>query len=46
MTGWERLATALHGVHPDFGYVRIRSPVLPRNEHAIPRDPNEVIIGM
>jgi hypothetical protein len=50
MTGWERLGigglTALHGVHPDFGYVRIRSLVLPSNEHAIQRDPNEVIIGM
>jgi hypothetical protein len=30
----------------DFGYVRIRSLVLPSNEHAIQRDPNEVIIGM
>jgi hypothetical protein len=33
MTGWERLGsgglTALHGVHPDFGYLRIRSLVLP-----------------
>jgi Asp-tRNA(Asn)/Glu-tRNA(Gln) amidotransferase A subunit family amidase len=29
----------LHGV-------RIRSLVLPSNEHAIQRDPNEVIIGM
>jgi hypothetical protein len=38
--------TALHGVHPDFGYLRIRSLVLPSNEHAIQRDPNEVIIGM
>jgi len=36
----------LHGVHPDFGYLRIRSLVLPSNEHAIQRDPNEVIIGM
>ena len=30
----------------DFGYLRIRSLVLPTNEHAIQRDPNEVIIGM
>jgi hypothetical protein len=29
-----------------FGYLRIRSLVLPSNEHAIQRDPNEVIIGV
>jgi hypothetical protein len=31
---------------PDFGYLRMRSLVLSSNEHAIQRDPNEVIIGM
>ena len=30
----------------DFGYVRIRSLGPSQNEHAIQRDPNEVIIGM
>jgi hypothetical protein len=31
---------------PHFGYLRMRSLVLSSNEHAIQRDPNEVIIGM
>ena len=44
--GQSRGLTALHGVRPDFGYLRIRSLVLPSNGHAIQRDPNEVIIGM
>ena len=26
--------TALHGVHPDFGYLRIRSLVLPSNDNS------------
>ncbi len=37
MTGWERLG--IGGLSQGF-------LVLPSNEHAIQRDPNEVIIGM
>ena len=39
MTGWDRLGTG--GLPPGF-----RRLVLPGDEQAIQRDPNEVIIGM
>ena len=48
MTGWERLGVG--GLSQGFivllGALRGRSLVLPGNEQAIQRDPNEVIIGM